>query len=581
MPRFIALLILVFTPLMAAAQDRWVQIEAQPSLLEAEARARDYSSRLNDVQAFSIGSGWYAITLGPYSDDEATSALRTLLNNGAVPDDSFVSTGANYRQKIWPTGLSNDVTILPPATTEQSTEVAQTAPETTPVVEEAPRVEPSDETPRQAGASEAALSHEDRQMLQAMLQWAGYYNSTIDGAFGRGTRASMAEWQSDNGFEPTGILTTLQRQVLAEQYNAVLSDLGLETVTDDKAGISIDLPLAAIAFDTYAAPLVHYTSTTGGKEHVFLISQAGDRDDLAALFEVLQTLSILPRNAQADLTNTGFEISGPITGAQTYVTARLTNGEIKGYGIVWPDGNTEQTTRLLSRLNDSFKIRSGTLPADMAQDVTGDFDYAFGLEIRRPLMMRSGVYVANNGTIVTAAEGLDMCTSFVIEGDIDADLVEPNANGLAILQPASDIAPPATARLSPTGAAVGQAVYLASYPYGGRLSAPTITGGVVEDLRGLDNDAAKLRLTMPAQSNDIGGPVFDQFGNLQAILVSPNASGRILPNDAQVALNLIRLAENGASLGIQAGTNTNDALTEEALVAALSAPVALIECWEN
>ena len=114
MPRFIALLILVFTPLMAAAQDRWVQIEAQPSLLEAEARAGDYARRLNDVQAFSIGSGWYAITLGPYSDDEATSALRTLLNNGAVPDDSFVSTGANYRQKIWPTGLTNDVTILPP-----------------------------------------------------------------------------------------------------------------------------------------------------------------------------------------------------------------------------------------------------------------------------------------------------------------------------------------------------------------------------------------------------------------------------------------------------------------------------------
>ncbi|NDD88967.1 MAG: hypothetical protein EBZ32_06965 [Rhodobacteraceae bacterium] len=60
----------------SAAQDmRWIQIEAQPSLLEAETRARIYAQEFPDTQAHSIGSGWYAITLGPLPEDEAARLM--------------------------------------------------------------------------------------------------------------------------------------------------------------------------------------------------------------------------------------------------------------------------------------------------------------------------------------------------------------------------------------------------------------------------------------------------------------------------------------------------------------------------
>ena len=53
-----------------------------------------------------------------------------------------------------------------------------------------------------------------RKELQIALQWEGYYRSLIDGAFGPGTRGAMRGWQEDNGFEPTGVLTTRQRDIL-------------------------------------------------------------------------------------------------------------------------------------------------------------------------------------------------------------------------------------------------------------------------------------------------------------------------------------------------------------------------------
>ena len=63
----------------SAAQDmRWIQIEAQPSLLEAETRARIYAQEFPDTQAHSIGSGWYAITLGPLPEDQADLRMSQL-----------------------------------------------------------------------------------------------------------------------------------------------------------------------------------------------------------------------------------------------------------------------------------------------------------------------------------------------------------------------------------------------------------------------------------------------------------------------------------------------------------------------
>ena len=57
----------------------------------------------------------------------------------------------------------------------------------------------------------------------------------------------MLAWQEANLQEPTGVLTTRQRALLLEQYNAVLADLDMGMLRDNEAGITLEAPTAAIA----------------------------------------------------------------------------------------------------------------------------------------------------------------------------------------------------------------------------------------------------------------------------------------------------------------------------------------------
>jgi len=109
---FLAILILTFVPLGAFAQERpfWVQIEAQPTLTQAQDRVRSYDVQLDDVAGYAIGSGWYGIVLGPYARADADTLLRDLRNRGLVPRDSFIADGRNFRQQFWPIGVGAPTT---------------------------------------------------------------------------------------------------------------------------------------------------------------------------------------------------------------------------------------------------------------------------------------------------------------------------------------------------------------------------------------------------------------------------------------------------------------------------------------
>ncbi|MEX0366148.1 MAG: peptidoglycan-binding protein, partial [Ruegeria sp.] len=158
----------------------WVQIEAHPSLREAQARAQIYSNALADVNGFRLGQGWYAIVLGPYARPDAEQVLRVYRAERQIPQDSFLARSNSLGQQFWPIGANilNRGVIAPPV---------QPAPEQPQTTVQTP-TQPSDETPAEARQSERLLTADERKGLQTALQAAGFYNSAIDGAFGRGTR---------------------------------------------------------------------------------------------------------------------------------------------------------------------------------------------------------------------------------------------------------------------------------------------------------------------------------------------------------------------------------------------------------
>ena len=566
----------------SVAQDmRWIQIEAQPSLLEAETRARIYAQEFPDTQAHSIGSGWYAITLGPLPEDQADLRMSQLRARAAIPRGSFLATGANYRQRIYPIGPTP--TAVTPAQTAKADVVQEEAAQVSvsETVESAapePSITVHDETLSEARASEGLLSSEEKMDLQRYLQWAGYYNSTIDASIGRGTRRAMAAWQTDNGYEDTGVLTTAQRQRLRAQYFAIFDGLGLETHRDLEAGISIDLPKEVVAFDAYAAPLAHFKSQeTSSPAHVFLISAAGNRGDLAAIYGVLPTLSIVPMNIEKSLNKDRFVITGAGTTTRTFITASHASGEIKGFGLIWPNQNEEQFDRLVAHMRKSFDTFSGTLDPSLSVAIN-DPETEFGVAIRKPDFVKSAVFVSDQGHAITDTSDLEQCSALTIGGTYDAEIIARSETGAGLLSPKSDFNPISYAKL---GNAVrkGDKTFLSSYPYGGRLGLASVTQATVAETSDLSGNTEKFRLDFLAEPGDFGGAILDQSGNLTGILVSQDDTGRVLPKNVNFAAASDALASMMQSAGLRLSSGKTQRLDDMALIASAQNILTPIECW--
>lgn len=597
MNRYLSLMtsISVFAATAAISQEvAYIQIEAQPTLNEAQFRAQAYAGALPQVNGFSLGSGWYAITLGPFDPQQAETLRREYLRTGQIPRDAYITDGREYQDQYWPVGANTQpigepsVTGEPPAPTVEVTpldDLPQTddAPVALePEVVEAPEPVIIDETPYQARQSEALLTAEERNMLQVALKWAGFYEGRIDGAFGRGTRGSMANWQAANDFEPTGILTTLQRAELLAQYNAVFDGLGFETVRDDKAGVQIDLPMGALRFDGYSPPFARYLPSGEPAVQVHLISEPGDAATLGGLYEIMQTLQIIPLDGPRTLRRNGFTIEGINNDIVSYTEVSLEGGEIKGFTLVWPAGDEGRRTRVLERIQASFTRIPGILSGALNLDVAQSLDLVAGLEVRKPEFARSGMWADGSGQVVTLADGLDTCASIMLESEHEATLAAVDAaSGLALLRPMESLAPPAKALLQKSSPRLQTEIAVAGYSFGGQLGAPSVTFGTIENMEDLSGDTTRMRLSAHTTEGDIGGPVLDMSGAVIGLLVPQSDSSRALPQDVRFAVKEAGLEAFLAAQGVTSEVTTDVGRMEaEDLRLAASDLTALVECWK-
>ncbi len=597
MNRYLSLLtsVSVFAATAAFSQEvAYIQIEAQPTLNEAQFRAQAYSGALPQVNGFSLGSGWYAISLGPFDREQAEQLRREYLRNGQIPRDAYITDGREYQNAFWPVGATLLTPQEPPVTGEPPAPMVEVTPlDALPQVDTAP-VEPApevvaepepviiDETPYQARQSEALLTAEERNMLQVALKWAGFYNGRIDGAFGQGTRGSMANWQAANDFEPTGILTTLQRAELLAQYNAVFDGLGFETVRDDKAGIQVELPMDALRFDGYSAPFARYLPVGEPAVQVHLISEPGDERTLGGLYEVMQTLQIIPLEGPRTLNRRNFTLEGANDEIVSHTEAALVDGEIKGFTLVWPAGDEGRRTRVLERIQASFTRIPGLLSGALDLDVEQSIDLVAGLEVRKPSFARSGLWADGAGNVVTLAEGLDTCSSIVLESEHEATLAAVDAqSGLALLRPTEALAPAATALLQKSPPRLQTEVAVAGYSFGGQLGAPSVTFGTIEDMQDLTGDTGKMRLSAHTTSEDVGGPVLDMSGAVIGLLADQNDPNRTLPEGVRFAIKESGLEAFLAAQGVTAQVTSDvGRMAAEDLRLAASDLTALVECWK-
>ena len=598
MGRLVAGVIVVWTlcaASMAAAQS-WVQVEAQPTLAQAQTRARAYARDFPDVSGYRLRSGWYAIALGPFADDDASRQLRALRAERLIPGDSFIADGGTFTQQFWPVAGADarpaepaagtdpvpgvDVAALPPAG-----EAAIPAPPVSAAIPD-PVVTPppAEETVAEARRGEAALSDVDRVEIQTALQWEGVYDSGIDGAFGPGTRNAMAAWQASRGYSATGVLTSRQRDDLVGGYRGVVNALGLRPVRDNTAGIAVDLPMGLLRQGAYQPPFAHYEAAGDSGVQVILISQNGDRSTLFGLYDILQTLEIMPLDGPRQKDDRSFSIDGANARIVSHAEAELTAaGNVKGFILIWPAGDDKRRQLVLTAMRRSFQPLPDSVLPDSAGDGAGQsIDLLSGLEIRRPDGSATGFYVDAKGSVVTAAAAVAQCDRVTLDGDVEARVAARDADlGVAVVTATEPLVPIAFARFQPGIVRIGSEIAVSGYAYDGRLGAPVVTFGRMQDVKGLDGSDRVNRLALAATPGDAGGPVFDGGGAVVGMLLPAAApDGTVLPAGVSFAVPGQAITAFLSRLGMTpAVANQDGDVDAETLTGKARDMTVLVSCW--
>ncbi len=567
---------------MATAQGRpddivFVQLEAHPSLTTSQRRAQGFADQLSDVNGFSLGGGWYGIALGPYRRDDAERVLQVYRSERRIPSDAYIAEARSYGNQFYPVGanvLNRDPVTSPGAPTQTTDQATVSTPE--------PEPEPADETPAQARRSERLLTSQERKDLQIALQWAGFYSAAIDGAYGPGTRRSMGDWQAANGYEPTGILTTKQRQALLDQYNAPLISVGMSRIADSKAGIEMKIPTKAVRFARYEAPFAHYDSISADGIRLLLISQPGDRRTLYGLYDIMQTLEIVPLDGPRERKERSFTLEGRNARMVSYTEAVLRDGEIKGFTLIWPTGDEERRTRVLAEMRASFERLDGVLDPAAGGEALQNVDLVSGLSVRKPRLSRSGFFVDRDGTVVTTAEAVKGCTRITLDGTYQAQVAgQDSALGIAILKPKDRLAPASIAQFRRSSPRLKSEVSVSGYSYEGKLGAPTLTFGKLEDLTGLRGETELTRLALNVEPGDAGGPVLDTGGAVLGMLLPRPAGDQQLPPNVSFAANGATIDGLLQGLGLTAtSVELRNAATPDGLLREASEMTVLVSCWD-
>ncbi|WP_037253554.1 trypsin-like peptidase domain-containing protein [Roseobacter sp. SK209-2-6] len=589
--KFAAVALALAMTLPAQAQQNpqdtvWIQIAARPSLAAAQQEAQNFATQLPDVTGYALGGGWYGVLIGPYTRADAERVLQVYRAENQIPRDSFLALADNLRSQFYPLGAGNTqtpvATLVQNQIQSQIEALSETQPTAEPVAEPATPALP-DETRAEARRSESRLSRDERKDLQIALKAAGFYSAAIDGAFGRGTRRSMSDWQATRGLEPTGVLTTAQRQMLLDEYNAPLISVGMARVQDLKAGIALEIPAGEVTFDHYEPPFAHYNASGDLGARVLLISQRGDKRTLYGLYDIMQTLEIVPLEGPRSREGNSFTLEGRDGKIVSHTQASLKNGEIKGFTLIWPAGDEDRRTRVLAQMQKSFERTDGVLEDTAGADIQQNIDLISGLEVRKPRLSRSGFFVHEDGTVVTTSDAVAGCARVTLDHGYAATVVSNTPeNGLAILRPADRLAPMAVAALANQSPRLQSEIAVSGFSYEGVLGAPSLTWGKLADVKSLDGNTGVARLTLEAQPGDAGGPVVDHTGAVLGMLLPHELKGRQLPAGVSFAANAeaIRAALTNAGLSASGPSAEVSALSNQALTDRATGMTVLVSCWD-
>jgi hypothetical protein len=381
----------------------------------------------------------------------------------------------------------------------------------------------------------------------------------------------MTDWQIARGLEPTGVLTTTQRAQLLDEYETEIARLGYAQVTDAAAGIDVVLPMGMVAFEDYNFPFARYTPINDSGLTILLISQPGDRATLFGLYEIMQTLEIVPLDGDRERGRDSFVLTGQSDTLRSHTEARVTAGAVKGFTLIWEPERDEDVAQILPRIRETIDYFPGTLdPAFVPEDAAEDIDLVSGFEVRQPELLRSGFFVDAAGTVLTTTEAVTgetgTCDRILIDNAYPASVAFRDDARWALRScgPQQALAPLAFARLAPGSGRIRGEVAVAGFPFGGALSYASTTFGTISALEGVDGETWMQRLDLDTGDSEAGGPVLDTSGAVLGMVLPGTAGQRMLPDEVTLALRSDSVLEAMATAGVPLQTANGAGATSTA-----------------
>ena len=203
-------------------------------------------------------------------------------------------------------------------------------------------------------------------------------------------------------------------------------------VQDEAPGIEIMIPTTEVEFDKNESLFAQYKPVGDFGARVLLINQPGDQNTLFGLYDIMQTLEIVPLDGPRERKKSSFILireSATIVG-KTRVS--LANGQVKGFTLMWPAGDEERRRRLVSAMDKSFVRLDNVLGITAGSKENQAVDLVSGLDVRTPAISRSGFYLDDSGTVVTTADVVASCSRITSDEFYEAILVSTSADGVAV-----------------------------------------------------------------------------------------------------------------------------------------------------